>query len=180
MNYWEIIADNLKKAGWSLGYVSALDREGRTIWIVDAHRGDGIRLVVRADEKLTAFVYLAVRWVTLFWAEPLNVSFPMIIAPPPNGGSGFIGKSGRKTANACDASASETSMDTARFMLLVKNLFGKCRVLKSDELQGRGSEQVSGEAQFERRSDLPRLRWTLGLTQARSHRNKSGVAFACY
>jgi hypothetical protein len=36
---WEIIADNLSKAGWSYGYVSALDREGRTIWIVGAHRG---------------------------------------------------------------------------------------------------------------------------------------------
>jgi hypothetical protein len=34
----EIIADNLKKAGWSLGYVSAIDSDGRTIWIVDAHR----------------------------------------------------------------------------------------------------------------------------------------------
>jgi hypothetical protein len=52
MKYWEIIADNLKKAGWSYGYVSALDREGRTIWIADAHR-DGKRFVVRADEKLT-------------------------------------------------------------------------------------------------------------------------------
>jgi 3,4-dihydroxy-2-butanone 4-phosphate synthase len=31
-----------------------LDREGRTIWIADAHRGNGRRYVVRADEKLTA------------------------------------------------------------------------------------------------------------------------------
>jgi hypothetical protein len=31
--------------------------EGRTIWIVDAHRG-GKRFVVRADEILTAFVEL--------------------------------------------------------------------------------------------------------------------------
>jgi len=31
---------------------------GRTIWIVDAHRGHGKRFVVRADEKLTAFVEL--------------------------------------------------------------------------------------------------------------------------
>ena len=30
----------------------------RTIWIADAHRGDGKRFVVRADEKLTAFVEL--------------------------------------------------------------------------------------------------------------------------
>jgi len=30
--------------------------EGRTTWIADAHRGDGKRYVVRADEILTAFV----------------------------------------------------------------------------------------------------------------------------
>jgi hypothetical protein len=51
---WEIIADNLKKAGWSWGCVSAIDANGRTIWIVDAHRDDGKRFIVRADEKLTA------------------------------------------------------------------------------------------------------------------------------
>jgi len=56
--YWEIIADDLSKAGWSWGYVSALDREGRTIWIVDAYRDDGKRVVVRGDEILTAFVEL--------------------------------------------------------------------------------------------------------------------------
>jgi hypothetical protein len=39
MKDWEIIADNLKKAGWSLGWLSAIDPEGRTIWIADAHRG---------------------------------------------------------------------------------------------------------------------------------------------
>jgi hypothetical protein len=58
MKYWEIIADNLKKRGWSLGYISAIDSQGRTIWIADAHRGDGKRYVVRADEKLTAFIEL--------------------------------------------------------------------------------------------------------------------------
>ena len=58
MKYWEIITDRLSKAGWSLGWVSALDLEGRTIWIVDAHRGDGKRFVVRADEKRTAFLEL--------------------------------------------------------------------------------------------------------------------------
>jgi hypothetical protein len=30
----------------------------QTIWIADAHRDDGKRYVVRADEKLTAFVEL--------------------------------------------------------------------------------------------------------------------------
>jgi hypothetical protein len=58
VKYWEIIADNLSKAGFSWGCVSALDSEGRTIWITDAHRGDGNRFVVRADEKLTAVVEL--------------------------------------------------------------------------------------------------------------------------
>jgi hypothetical protein len=51
----QIISDNLKTAGWSWGWVSALDSQGRTIWIADAHRGDGKRFVVRSDEKLTAF-----------------------------------------------------------------------------------------------------------------------------
>jgi len=58
VNYWEIIADNLRKAGWSLGRVLAVDSNGRTIWIADAHRDDGKRFVVRADEKLTAFLEL--------------------------------------------------------------------------------------------------------------------------
>jgi hypothetical protein len=53
-----IIADNLSKAGWSWGYVSAVDSRGRTIWIADAQRDDGKRFVVRAEEKLTAFVEL--------------------------------------------------------------------------------------------------------------------------
>jgi hypothetical protein len=58
MKPWEIIVDNLSKAGWSWGCVSAIDREGRTIWIVDAHCDDGRRFIVRADEKLTAFLDL--------------------------------------------------------------------------------------------------------------------------
>jgi hypothetical protein len=33
------------------------NRDGRTIWIVDAHR-EGKRFIVRADEKLTAFMEL--------------------------------------------------------------------------------------------------------------------------
>ena len=38
--------------------VSAVDSEGRTIWIADAHRDDGKRYVVHADEILTAFLEL--------------------------------------------------------------------------------------------------------------------------
>jgi len=35
-----------------------VDFRGRTIFIADAHRDDGKRFVVRADEKLTAFLEL--------------------------------------------------------------------------------------------------------------------------
>jgi len=58
MKDWEIIADDLKKAGWSLGWVSAIDSRGRTIWIVDAHRDDEKRFVVHADDRFTAFLEL--------------------------------------------------------------------------------------------------------------------------
>ena len=58
VNYWETIADDLGKAGWSRGFVSAVDSNGQTIWIVDAHRVEGKRFVVRAEEKLTALLEL--------------------------------------------------------------------------------------------------------------------------
>jgi hypothetical protein len=35
-----------------------VDSNGRTIFVADAHRRDGNGFVVRADEKLTAFVEL--------------------------------------------------------------------------------------------------------------------------
>jgi hypothetical protein len=38
---WESIADDLSKAGFSWGYVSTIDSNGRTIFVADAHRGDG-------------------------------------------------------------------------------------------------------------------------------------------
>ena len=53
MKSWEIIADNLKQSRLELGLTC-----GRTIWIVDVHRGDRKRFVVHADEKLTAFLEL--------------------------------------------------------------------------------------------------------------------------
>ena len=58
IEYWEIIADKLSKAGWSWGWVSAVDFEGRTFWIVDAHRDNGKRFVIRSDEMLSAFLEL--------------------------------------------------------------------------------------------------------------------------
>jgi hypothetical protein len=57
VQFWEIIADNLSKAGFSWGCVATVDREGRTIWVVAAER-DAQRFIVHADEKLTAFLEL--------------------------------------------------------------------------------------------------------------------------
>jgi precorrin-6B methylase 1 len=58
VKYWEIIADNLSKAGWSWGRVATINSHGQTIFFADAHRDDGKRFIVRADEKLSAFVEL--------------------------------------------------------------------------------------------------------------------------
>ena len=54
MKYWEIIADNLSKTGWSWGCISAVDSDGRTIFVADAHCSNNQRFIVRADEKSTA------------------------------------------------------------------------------------------------------------------------------
>jgi len=35
MSIGAIIANNLSKAGWSWGYVSTVDSQGRTIWIAE-------------------------------------------------------------------------------------------------------------------------------------------------
>ena len=58
MKFWEIIADNLSKAGWSWGCVATVDSNGQTIFVADAHRDNGKRFVVTADEKLRAFLEL--------------------------------------------------------------------------------------------------------------------------
>jgi hypothetical protein len=73
MKYWEIIANRLSKAGWSLGWVSAVDSQGRTIWIVDAHRNDGRRFIVHADHKLSAFLELEREVLTVtFYLESIE------------------------------------------------------------------------------------------------------------
>ena len=73
MKYWELITDKLSKAGWSWGCVSAVDSRGRTIWIADAHRDDGKRFIVHADEKLSAFVELEREVLTVtFYLESIH------------------------------------------------------------------------------------------------------------
>ena len=58
MKNWEVIADNLSKAGWSWGCISSTDHEGRQFWVVAAERENAGRFIVQADEKLTAFMEL--------------------------------------------------------------------------------------------------------------------------
>jgi hypothetical protein len=58
MKYWEIIADNLSKAGFSWGCSSQIDSTGRVIFTADAYSRDGRGFTVLADERLTAFLEL--------------------------------------------------------------------------------------------------------------------------
>jgi len=58
MQYWEVIADKLSASGWSWDYCSAVTRQGRRWWVVDAYQSDGKRYIVHSDELLSAFVEL--------------------------------------------------------------------------------------------------------------------------
>ena len=52
MKYWEIIADNLSKAGWIWGCVATVDSNGQTIFVADAHRDNGKRFQMPNDSVL--------------------------------------------------------------------------------------------------------------------------------
>ena len=73
VKYWQTIPDNLSKAGWSWGRVSAIDFDGRTIWIADWHRGDGKGFGVYADEESTSLFGLdcAETWLRHFEWTPI-------------------------------------------------------------------------------------------------------------
>jgi hypothetical protein len=58
MKYWEIIAEKLSAQGWSWGTVTLIDQRLGKLFVVDAHRDDGRRFIVRSDELLTAFFEL--------------------------------------------------------------------------------------------------------------------------
>ena len=51
-------AHNLSKAGCTLVCVATVDARSRTNFVADAHRGDGKRFIVRADELLPVFIEL--------------------------------------------------------------------------------------------------------------------------
>ena len=58
MKYWEIIADNLSKAGFSWGCSSEIDSTRRVLFTAVAYASDGRRFTVVADDRLTAFLEL--------------------------------------------------------------------------------------------------------------------------
>jgi hypothetical protein len=79
VKYWEIITNRLMKAGWSLGWVSAVDSEERTIGIVDAHRDDGKHFIMHADNKPSTFVELERQVLTVtFYLESIHAAIPQL------------------------------------------------------------------------------------------------------
>jgi hypothetical protein len=55
VNYCEIIAANLSKAGWCCGCISSTNHDTKQFWVVATEREDAGRFIVHADEMLTAF-----------------------------------------------------------------------------------------------------------------------------
>jgi hypothetical protein len=80
---------------------SAIDSNRRAIWTGEAHHIPDVFLHI-----------------------PIAEFSSMTMTSQLNGGAGLAGKSGRKTANACDTNASEMSADTtAHFILVARNSF---------------------------------------------------------
>ena len=76
MKDWEIIADNLSKAGWSWGCVSAIDSNRRTIWIADHLRRGFARLKLCAhllEARSDSFNLLLLLGVCRITLSPASV-----------------------------------------------------------------------------------------------------------
>jgi hypothetical protein len=56
VKYWEILAANLRRSGWSCGCTCYV-LHGRVIFVVEAHR-DGSRFIIHSDDILMAFLEL--------------------------------------------------------------------------------------------------------------------------
>jgi hypothetical protein len=100
----------------------------------------------------------------------------MTIATLLNGGAALTGKSGRKSANAGDTSARQTSMHTAARFMFAKIESRQSRVeRKALVFFPTLNKQLS---QFQR--TIPGLQRLGGLSQARPHRDNPVIAFGCY
>ncbi len=81
MKYWQVIADDLIRDGWSLGWMSFVTDRGENMFSVDAHAPDGRLFVVQADEPLPAFIELEAQCT---WARPrphLDADSTLIASP---------------------------------------------------------------------------------------------------
>jgi hypothetical protein len=58
MKYWQLIAEELSRVGYSWGCSSEVDSTGRVLFTADAYSRDGRRFAVLASERLTAFLEL--------------------------------------------------------------------------------------------------------------------------
>jgi hypothetical protein len=52
------MTDKLNASGWTWGCSSQIDSAVRVLFTADAHRDDGKRFIVSADDKLRAFLAL--------------------------------------------------------------------------------------------------------------------------
>src|SRR5262245_37319833 len=124
-------------------------------------------------------------WGSRFQPRIGNLSsvpkFVRAIASLLNGSSGLVGKSGRKTASACDSNAIEMSTETtAYFILAAKNTFTETLVSWRNPAVNVGNRTRCEFLQVKLSLDRPGLGSTLESTQARSRRDKFAIAFAAY
>ncbi|HET6887622.1 MAG TPA: hypothetical protein VFH87_06830 [Candidatus Udaeobacter sp.] len=48
---WELVADKLSASGWSWGCVATIDSNARTIFVADAHGGDGNLETINSSQQ---------------------------------------------------------------------------------------------------------------------------------
>jgi len=57
MDYWKVIADEMKAEGWSVGW-NTVATANVVLWSAEANRGDGNRYIARAEELSVAMLEL--------------------------------------------------------------------------------------------------------------------------
>ena len=57
MNYWELIADEIRRDGWSIGWNRVVTEHG-FLWSADVTKHDGRRFIARAEELAVAMLEL--------------------------------------------------------------------------------------------------------------------------
>jgi hypothetical protein len=84
--YWEMVADEIKQAGWSVGRVRAYIGKA-LLWSVEASKWDGQRFVAQAEELAVAMLALqkmiteAANHDTPAVPDPMSLSIGENISP---------------------------------------------------------------------------------------------------